>query len=291
MLDGGNISGATRLILRHTPQALITNETVPLIQELHPQKGVQGTSPTVTHPKQNDDPAFLDYDDKMLHRIFTGLKTGKGCGPYANNVDIIKSAALFKRSLIPGTPNKTLIWSYLIFFARNQIPHTVRTAYSAQWLTLLHKEWPVQPNTTPKLRPINPGISIRRVVMAAIAKAERHNLAKEAIHCNNFGVGAQSGSQFVALSTLVQCKKYLYRSIDDLHNGHLPTCVLVSIDMENMFNDMSRAQCRRIILRHFPALTSAFDSIYQTVNIIYYKTSDGAIQTIIQKEGVAQGCS
>eukprot|EP00957_Ditylum_brightwellii_P027725 2095492-Ditylum_brightwellii.AAC.1 len=97
MLDGGNISGATRLILCHTPPALITNETVPLIQELHQQKGVQGTSPTVTHPKQNDDPAFLDYDDKMLHRFFTGLKTSKGCGPYADNVDIIKSTSHFKQ--------------------------------------------------------------------------------------------------------------------------------------------------------------------------------------------------
>eukprot|EP00957_Ditylum_brightwellii_P004335 328852-Ditylum_brightwellii.AAC.1 len=58
-----------------------------------------------------------------------------------------------------------------------------------------------------------------------------------------------------------------------------------------MFNNMSRAQCRHIIIRHFPALTSAFDSIYQTDNVIYYKTSDGAIQTIIQKEGVDQGCS
>eukprot|EP00957_Ditylum_brightwellii_P071197 5411928-Ditylum_brightwellii.AAC.1 len=46
MLDGSNISGATRLILRHTPPALITNETVPLIQKLHPQKGVHGTTPT-----------------------------------------------------------------------------------------------------------------------------------------------------------------------------------------------------------------------------------------------------
>eukprot|EP00957_Ditylum_brightwellii_P103736 7902697-Ditylum_brightwellii.AAC.1 len=61
--------------------------------------------------------------------------------------------------------------------------------------------------------------------------------------------------------------------------------------MENMFNNMSRAQCQRIIIRHFPALTSAFDSIYQTGNVIYYKASNGAIQTIIQKEGVAQGCS
>eukprot|EP00957_Ditylum_brightwellii_P033829 2564102-Ditylum_brightwellii.AAC.1 len=131
-----------------------------------------------------------------------------------------------------------------------------------------------------KLCTINPGTSIQRVVTAAIAKAERHNLAKEAIRRNNFGVGVRSGSQFVALSTLVQCKKYLYRSKDDLHNGNLPTRVLVSINMENMFNNMSRAQCRRIILRHILALTSAFDSIYQTSNTIYYQTSDGAIQTI-----------
>eukprot|EP00957_Ditylum_brightwellii_P053183 4032549-Ditylum_brightwellii.AAC.1 len=55
--------------------------------------------------------------------------------------------------------------------------------------------------------------------------------------------------------------------------------------MENMFNNISRAQCRRIILRHFLDLTSAFDSIYQTRNIIYYQTSDDAIHTIVQKEG------
>eukprot|EP00957_Ditylum_brightwellii_P166486 12672661-Ditylum_brightwellii.AAC.1 len=160
MLDGGNISGATRLILRHTPPALIMNKTVPLIQELHPQKGVLGTIPTVTHPKQNDNPAFLDYDDKTLHHIFTGLKTGKGCGPYADNIDIIKSTALFKQSLVPCIPNKTLIWSYLKFFAWNQIPHLVWTSYAAQWLTLLHKEWPIPPNTTPNLCPINPDTCI-----------------------------------------------------------------------------------------------------------------------------------
>eukprot|EP00957_Ditylum_brightwellii_P098304 7490110-Ditylum_brightwellii.AAC.1 len=90
---------------------------------------------------------------------------------------------------------------------------------------------------------------------------------------------------------MVQCEKYLYRSKEDLYHGNLPTCVLVSIDMENMFNSMSQAQCQRIIVAHFPDLTSTFDSIYQSGNIIYYQTSDGAIRTIIQKEGVAQGCS
>eukprot|EP00957_Ditylum_brightwellii_P000874 69128-Ditylum_brightwellii.AAC.1 len=89
---------------------------------------------------------------------------------------------------------------------------------------------------------------------------------------------------------MAQCKRYLHHSIQDLKEGNLPPRVLVSIDMENMFNNMSRAQCQGIIQKKFSHLISIFNSIYQKGSIIYYQTGNGKIHTIVHKEGIAQGC-
>eukprot|EP00978_Attheya_sp_CCMP212_P011772 scaffold29260_cov49-Attheya_sp.AAC.4 len=45
--------------------------------------------------------------------------------------------------------------------------------------------------------------------------------------------------------------------------GTLPFKVLLLLDLVNMFNNMSRRQCRNILRRHFPDLLSIFDNMYQ----------------------------
>eukprot|EP00957_Ditylum_brightwellii_P145959 11115172-Ditylum_brightwellii.AAC.1 len=128
------------------------------------------------------------------------MKTGKAAGPFANITDALYGVAIEQCSFTPIPTNVQFAWQYLWLFAHNITPCTIQQAYSSEWLTLLHKAWPINPSKPPKCWPIGPGVGSCQAVAAIIIKAERKELAKEYIHHNNLGIRVHGGSQFVAVS-------------------------------------------------------------------------------------------
>eukprot|EP00957_Ditylum_brightwellii_P092432 7038741-Ditylum_brightwellii.AAC.1 len=60
--------------------------------------------------------------------------------------------------------------------------------------------------------------------------------------------------------------------------------------MDNMFNNMSRKECRRILDEYFPNILPLFDIFYKTHNKVYTCMTDGSFKIFLQMEGFAQGC-
>ncbi|KAL7523057.1 hypothetical protein ACHAXR_000534, partial [Thalassiosira sp. AJA248-18] len=72
--------------------------------------------------------------------------------------------------------------------------------------------------------------------------------------------------------------------------GLLPSRALVSLDIRNMFNAISRHKLRDIVREEFPCLQSFVDSLYATPGKSCVKMSDGDWEDIVVSEGFSQGC-
>mmetsp|Transcript_7022 Transcript_7022/g.10275 ORF Transcript_7022/g.10275 Transcript_7022/m.10275 type:complete len:437 (+) Transcript_7022:1370-2680(+) len=140
-----------------------------------------------------------------------------------------------------------VVWDYMLIFATNNVPNKFFEEFSAVWLTLLYKQWPIRTFQDIKHRPIGAGTGLRRCITAIIAKEECHRFARACLASNNFGVGVRGGSHFVAFTLLAQCQKYVFKTKAQLAAGDLPSKCLLSLDLTNMFNRMSREKCRQIL--------------------------------------------
>jgi hypothetical protein len=72
--------------------------------------------------------------------------------------------------------------------------------------------------------------------------------------------------------------------------GRLPLKVLLSLDLVNMFNNMSRREGRNILRRDFPELLSVFDNMYQKATKVWTTLPDGTPHVLLMIEGFNQGC-
>jgi hypothetical protein len=73
-------------------------------------------------------------------------------------------------------------------------------------------------------------------------------------------------------------------------SGRLPSRALVSLDIVNMFNAISRERLREIIAADFPSLEGFADMLYDEDGETYVKMEDGSWAVIPVTEGFAQGC-
>ena len=70
----------------------------------------------------------------------------------------------------------------------------------------------------------------------------------------------------------------------------LPTRALVSLDIKNMFNEISRQKLREIIGKRYPGLESFADLLYEEDGHTGVKMSDGTWTYIPICEGFDKGC-
>ena len=73
-------------------------------------------------------------------------------------------------------------------------------------------------------------------------------------------------------------------------NGSTPSRSLVSLDITNMFNSVSREKCREIIATEFPELQAFADMLYQEEGRTLVRKDDGSWEVIPVREGFSQGC-
>jgi hypothetical protein len=71
-----------------------------------------------------------------------------------------------------------------------------------------------------------------------------------------------------------------------------PTRALLTLDIANMFNAISRLACRQALLHDntLQQLLPFFDLLYHQHNRCWYQTPQGAYQQFPQEEGFTQGC-
>ena len=77
----------------------------------------------------------------------------------------------------------------------------------------------------------------------------------------NYAFGVNGTMDFIISTVRLGVEKYITGRQD---RGLLPTGVLLSIDIKNMFNSISRQKLRHIIAEDFPDLLSFIDMMYAT---------------------------
>eukprot|EP00957_Ditylum_brightwellii_P102245 7794299-Ditylum_brightwellii.AAC.1 len=94
----------------------------------------------------------------------------------------------------------------------------------------------------------------------------------------------------MAFALTAPCEKFVFQTTEQLQQGQLPTRCLLSLDIHNMFNRMSRRKLRVVLKAKFPHLLPLFNSLYLKHNRVYYRHADGHVDFIAQVKGYAQGC-
>ena len=71
---------------------------------------------------------------------------------------------------------------------------------------------------------------------------------------------------------------------------HAPSRCYISLDLKNMFNEVSRNKIFEIVEAKFPELLPLIALLYKNPGTVFYRMIDGSWQTQAMEEGVNQGC-
>jgi hypothetical protein len=103
----------------------------------------------------------------------------------------------------------------------------------------------------------------------------------------NYAIGVNGGIDLVIKSVQLAVDQYI---IEPENNGNLPLRALVSLDIRNMFNAVSRERLREIISEKFPTLEAYSDLIYDGNGETFVRLENGQWTVIPVSEGFSQGC-
>jgi hypothetical protein len=169
------------------------------------------------------------------------LKRGTASGPFATSTDLLKDYALHST-----TQETQTIFPYLQTFAQlihimahNKVPVAVKPYLSAQYVVALHKD----PNHLDKLRPIGIGTALRRITAACLMTQYGPTIAEVLLPHGQLGIAISGGLDFICHSTQAQLETFM-------PNPQSSTRALLALDIENMFNAISRSACRQQLHRN-----------------------------------------
>ena len=100
----------------------------------------------------------------------------------------------------------------------------------------------------------------------------------------NYAIGVKGRRNFI----YNPLEKYIYRP-KNKSQYHPPTRCLVSLDITNMFNEVSRQKAAEIIRRHFPHLSNYTELLLNDPTQCQYLLPDGEWDFFYQEEGLPHG--
>eukprot|EP00957_Ditylum_brightwellii_P124739 9507366-Ditylum_brightwellii.AAC.1 len=117
----------------------------------------------------------------------------------------------------------------------------------------------------------------------AIPKEEKTHLTEETLKLNIFVMVVMVGCQFVAFNLMIQYQCHISHIQAYLDQDNLSICYVISVEIENMFNNMSCKQYRKIIWHKFLHLLTTFDALYKTNNKVFIRKENEDVEVINQK--------
>ena len=105
----------------------------------------------------------------------------------------------------------------------------------------------------------------------------------------NFAIGVKGGTNFIYHTVTYEIEKYINRKEQEIEINP-PTRCLISLDISNMFNEISRQKAMEIINIHFPHLSNYTNLLLQDPTHCWYLLPNGGWQFFEQEEGLPQGC-
>ncbi|EED86272.1 predicted protein, partial [Thalassiosira pseudonana CCMP1335] len=281
--DNDNFKTAYARLTKDTPVARIDDRLLKHLQQLFPP-AVRPSSTTTRSKNRTQNRKKIHFLPSKLIDNILHLKNGKAPGIQVDSLDVfIKLAQRCKRSTAKGTPplarNLASLFSAV---ANGEIPESAQHCLRTTYLVALAKD----KTDDTKLRPLGIPSAIRRITANAIANDFKSEFAAYLLPYN-YAVGVNGGIDFITTTLRIGVEKYIG---NQEAVGLMPTRALVSLDIRNMFNAISRHQLRDIVKADFPLLEAFVDSLYEQTGTTRIKMTDGTWRDIAVQEGFSQGC-
>ena len=287
--DDDNYRTANARLTKATPVARITSTLLPHLQKLYPPVLSRHRTRKVSARRRASNQLCnqhrIVFTPKAIMSYILKLKKGKAPGLQCDSLDIFIALASRIKHASKSNPCPTSADTLATIFnhlANGDPPPKVQEIFKSTYLVALHKD---EADPT-KLRPLGVPAAIRRITANAVASTTRSEFASFLLPFN-YAVGVRGGINFIQTSIRLAVEKYISHRED---KNLLPTRALVSIDIKNMFNAISRHKLREIVQQEFPHLTAFVDYLYESPGNTYLKMSDGSWESIEVAEGFAQGC-
>jgi hypothetical protein len=220
--------------------------TFELLKKLHPQSQWRP-------PPAPDDTAFVNIDCEVLLRIMKQQATLKSPGPSSWTEDLLFQACNFSPECL------SLVSEMVKDICNNNVLHEVKDILKACRLVAI-------PKTETTVRPIAIGESIVKIAEAYAMESTSEQVI-DYIHPEQRAL--DNGG----------CEKIIHK----LRSAHSQGRAIVSLDMVNAFNTLSRAAIFNVAER-FPTLRPIITLLYGTPSILLHNEG-----TIMSEEGSRQG--
>jgi hypothetical protein len=211
------------------------------------------------------------------------LKCGTASGPFATSIDVFKDYALFTSTKATQVhhPYLKTFTALLSLIAQNNIPPAVKPFIATQYVVALHKD----PSNLDKIRPIGIGTTLRRITAATLMTKYGSTFSETLAPHGQLGIAISGGLDFICHSTQAQLQTFM-------PSPNQSSRALVMLDIENMFNAISRQACRYQLTNHpiLQELVPFFDLLYANPNTCWHKSPLSHFDNLPQCEGFAQGC-
>ena len=169
--------------------------------------------------------------------------------------------------------------------SNGDVPPKIVKILRTTYLVALSKD----PTDHTKLRPLGIPSAIRRITAVAVIHVNQRRFAQYLLPFN-VAIGVNGGIDLITNTFRLGVERYITNKEDPNKENSTPTRALVSLDIINMFNAMSREKLRQLIERDFPELTPLADMLYKEPGYQMVRKVDGTWVAIPVEEGFSQGC-
>ena len=278
-----NYKSAIARLDQSTPVALNTEQNLHILKKLYPKRHtiIDQNNARVCHTNIKKIP---DLDIETFIRTFSRIPQGKAAGPYADISDVTRALVTHFDHHNKCNPYANTVYEFFKIIIEGNIPTNIKRAYNSSFLFGLHKD----PEDLSKLRPVAVGSGWRRAFTSTLVRHNNPAFTKYLMPYN-YAVGVKGGTNFIYHTIRCEIEKYVRRTPAEIaHNP--PTRCVVSLDISNMFNEISREKAMDIITKHFPHLKEYTNLLIGEPTQCWYLQPDGKWKFFNQEEGLPQGC-
>ena len=289
--DHDNFGTCNARLTKDTPVAIVNDSNIGALYKLHPNQVYPPSAPPLrTRRRKRNKGRFsnkrrITLTSDLIIKHILHLKKGKAPGIQVDSIDLFIHLA--NRCKQPNAkhglkPFASTLASFFTIISNGEIPPKLVDIFRTTYLVALEKD----PNDNTKLRPLGIPSAIRRITANAIANELKSTFAQYLLPYN-YAVGIHGGIDFITSTLRIGVEKYITSQVEA---GLLPSRALVSLDIRNMFNAISRHKLREIVRDEFPCLEAFVDCLYEEPGKSLVKMDDGSWEHIPVTEGFSQGC-